>query len=182
MIEARKRNICDGLSFGQDVLTHPCNDWHDADREFGDPLRLGFPSSIYALLDPDSKEVRYVGTAANMRQRGKCHATSDVDGSRPLENWLRRLRLRGKQPHIIEICRVSGARFVQGRHIGVLESLYIRFMAHYCGRRLLNRKSNPLWVQSISKRGKRIFLPRHKDKAVWLFPIGLKQLDICDNE
>jgi hypothetical protein len=57
-------------------------------------MRITF---IYALLDPDSRQVRYVGKANNPQARAKDHRRRTVSNTRKAE-WIARLVQNGKQP------------------------------------------------------------------------------------
>lgn len=65
--------------------------------------------SVYALLDPDSGEVRYIGVTWNAKQRYATHTNwrSARKGS-PLREWLRELDAAGKKPDIAILLRLTG--------------------------------------------------------------------------
>lgn len=52
---------------------------------------------IYALCDPESGEVRYVGKAQNAKERHKRHLNERHLG-RPVNNWVKSLLSNGKIP------------------------------------------------------------------------------------
>jgi hypothetical protein len=54
---------------------------------------------IYALCDPDSGEVRYVGKAKNAKARHKRHLSERHLG-RPVNNWVKSLLAAGKIPEV----------------------------------------------------------------------------------
>lgn len=55
---------------------------------------------IYALLDPDTKEIRYIGKANNIEKRLKSHLLDSKTRNTPLYCWIRKLRSLGKIPEI----------------------------------------------------------------------------------
>lgn len=68
---------------------------------------LGKPAYIYALIDPRTDEIRYIGKTINplerpfnhMQSRERCHRT----------NWLAELKREGLTPDVIFLERVDGA-------------------------------------------------------------------------
>lgn len=60
---------------------------------------------IYALTDPESGEVRYIGKANNAQKRLKAHL-SETRRKTPLYCWIQSLRVRGLVPglKIIALC------------------------------------------------------------------------------
>lgn len=63
-------------------------------------------ATIYALLCPDTRAVRYIGKADDPYRRLKSHMSEAPRLRRPVNLWLRRLRSDGKVPilEIIETC------------------------------------------------------------------------------
>lgn len=53
---------------------------------------------IYALSDPDSGEVRYIGKANNPEKRLKSHMRDSVRRDYPVYRWIRKLSAAGKSP------------------------------------------------------------------------------------
>ena len=55
---------------------------------------------IYALCDPDTQEVRYVGKTKSIQERYKAHLTSQSSANTHRKYWIRSLRKQGKKPLI----------------------------------------------------------------------------------
>ena len=62
---------------------------------------------IYALCDPDSKEVRYIGKANNAGSRLQRHLSDMKRRNTPLYSWMRKLEGSGKSP-ILKVIIVCG--------------------------------------------------------------------------
>lgn len=60
---------------------------------------------IYALTEPDTGEIRYIGQTPNPEQRFRRHSYSK-SGS-PVRRWIRSLALTGKTPGAVLLCRVG---------------------------------------------------------------------------
>jgi hypothetical protein len=56
---------------------------------------------IYALLDPTSREVRYVGWAFNPRQRLNAHCSRADNTRSHKSHWIRQIKTRGLRPSVI---------------------------------------------------------------------------------
>jgi len=64
---------------------------------------------IYALRDPDTNEIRYVGATTHGKSRMLQHLqlkTSKIE--RPLSDWLILLRQKGKEPRFEVLCKLTG--------------------------------------------------------------------------
>lgn len=59
-------------------------------------------SSIYALIDPETMMVRYVGKANKPGERFKTHIRESRRRSRPVNNWIKKLIDQGLEP-IMEV-------------------------------------------------------------------------------
>lgn len=61
-------------------------------------------SGIYALLDPDTKDIRYIGQSKNIHKRFVSHKNTKND--LPVSRWVLKLKEAGKLPHlqILVIC------------------------------------------------------------------------------
>lgn len=57
--------------------------------------------SIYALVDPDSQKVRYVGRSHNPEKRLRQHMATAKDIGTLKEEWLYFLKLEGKKPLLV---------------------------------------------------------------------------------
>lgn len=68
---------------------------------------------IYALLDPDTKKVRYVGKAKNPKNRLKQHMwrARGVSDNMHVHNWIRKLEQFGKRPELEVLDEVSAAEW-----------------------------------------------------------------------
>lgn len=55
-------------------------------------------TQIYVLIDPDTKEVRYVGKTNNPKERLKAHLNKARDKGTHKRNWLNKLRKERKKP------------------------------------------------------------------------------------
>lgn len=66
-------------------------------------------ATIYALLCPDTRAVRYIGKANDPRRRLKGHLRDARRRRSPVYLWLRRLKAEGKAPilEIIETCSAA---------------------------------------------------------------------------
>jgi hypothetical protein len=88
-------------------------------------------SGIYALLCPDTKEVRYIGKSKNIKKRFKAHRGAARTENYPVSMWVVKMREAGKKP-FIRILEEVGAKEINGSEI--------RFIAYFReeGARLLN--------------------------------------------
>lgn len=68
-------------------------------------------AKIYALKDPDTGRVRYVGqTIHSPDRRLRAHWYGRTDDDTPKNQWLRRLEERGQRPTIEVLEEVSGGQ------------------------------------------------------------------------
>ena len=63
------------------------------------------PSYIYALIDPDTDEVRYIGKSINPRQRLSGHMNDKSFCHRA--HWLQGLKAKGKKPLVLILDRAA---------------------------------------------------------------------------
>lgn len=57
---------------------------------------------IYALVDPNTDEVRYIGKTNNLKRRLGDHCNKGMPGNNPHKShWIAKLRAEGKKPKII---------------------------------------------------------------------------------
>lgn len=61
---------------------------------------------IYALCEPGTRTVRYIGKADNVTRRFKKHLKSSIDNDNHLGAWLRMLRSRGEIPNLVVLSEV----------------------------------------------------------------------------
>lgn len=75
--------------------------------------------TIYALGDPRSGLVRYVGQTVNLQARTEKHVGGRTDQRNPeLRGWLAELRRAGLEPQVrvLEECRTPGVADAQEKH------------------------------------------------------------------
>lgn len=95
---------------------------------------------VYVLLDPDTRDVRYVGETKAEGNRRSSHKRAMPDSECPVEQWKRRLSFKRKQALFVRVARTECS--CEARQA---ERFLIEEFASIYGRRLLNRTSNPLW-------------------------------------
>jgi len=88
-------------------------------------------SGIYALLCPDTKEVRYIGKSKNIKKRFKSHRGTARTENYPVSMWVVKMRDAGKKP-FIKILEQVGAKEINGSEI-----IFISYFREK-GARLLN--------------------------------------------
>lgn len=66
------------------------------------------PVTIYALCDPDTFTVRYVGKTINLRKRMEAHFSPNARAITPISRWNRSLKSAGKKPHCMILETVVG--------------------------------------------------------------------------
>ncbi len=93
--------------------------------------------TIYALCEPDTDEVRYIGRSTNPRIRLYAHEGHARQGTRhvPSSEWVRGLLALGKKPllRVLEVVAVNEAAAAEQRAIAAYRS---------AGCRLLNATHN----------------------------------------
>ena len=64
---------------------------------------------IYALCDPDTQRIRYIGKAKNAAKRLKSHLAEKRRTHYPVYRWIAKLRSEGRMPvlRILETCNES---------------------------------------------------------------------------
>lgn len=60
-------------------------------------------AEIYALCDPDTGEIRYIGKANNSKRRLASHIRDSRRKNMPVHGWIRKLVDSGKMPELIVI-------------------------------------------------------------------------------
>jgi len=80
--------------------------------------------SIYALSDPRTREVRYVGKTTDPRQRLRQHSSDSRGRITPTKAWLRSLRRDGLTPimQVLETCTADAWEERERHHIARLRA------------------------------------------------------------
>lgn len=86
---------------------------------------------IYALCEPGTSTVRYIGKADKPEKRLKAHVTTSIHQKNHLGNWLRSLQSKGVAPAMVILREVEYGNWQES------EERYIR-IARGCGMRLVN--------------------------------------------
>lgn len=75
--------------------------------------------TIYALCDPDTNEVRYIGQTVCFKTRLYEHLYNEIHKQTPKTVWVQGLRKNGKRPKIvaIEIVAMSEANAAENKWI-----------------------------------------------------------------
>lgn len=110
---------------------------------------------IYALLDPDTNEVRYVGKTTNMKMRNTQHFSTCLKGTDKKSKWIASLREQGKRPKMIPLEECAIDTWVEAEK---------RWIAHY----RLSSKS----LTNVSSGGNGAPLPTQKYPSK-IAPLGL---------
>lgn len=98
---------------------------------------------VYALLDPDTKDVRYIGRTGNLELRKSQYLrlSGALCGS-PLANWFEQLRALNKLPEFVIMATISG--YAEGWAAKAAERRLIEMYAgHNDGHLILNLSLNP---------------------------------------
>jgi len=90
-------------------------------------------SGIYALVCPDTKEVRYIGKSKNIKNRFKSHRGTVRTKGHPVTMWVAKIRDEGKRP-FIKILKETESK---GDKINKLEIMFISYFREK-GSKLLN--------------------------------------------
>lgn len=74
---------------------------------------------IYALIDPDTGELRYIGATDNIVRRMREILAPNLSKSRKRAEWIIELKAEGKQPNlsILETCPEAEAVLVERKWI-----------------------------------------------------------------
>lgn len=93
-------------------------------------------ATIYALCDPDTQEIRYVGMSSMPQTRYTHHKRNKISPHRPMYKWIEKLRKKGKVPEfkVLEEVPSPVAREAEIRWIQQLSQN---------GTSLLNHNTNP---------------------------------------
>ena len=62
---------------------------------------IGVPAAIYALTDPRTGEIRYIGKANDPAKRLKNHLYASKKGRLPVNHWIRKLIKEGNIPQMV---------------------------------------------------------------------------------
>lgn len=65
--------------------------------------------TIYALCDPDTNEVRYIGQTVDPSIRLRAHLSDSFSGQSNKDKWIRSLLVRGKHPTLQALAVVNVA-------------------------------------------------------------------------
>lgn len=101
------------------------------------------PTIIYALCDPDTKEIRYIGQTTNLKARLLAHMTEAYAERRnsPKVKWIRELLAQGKKPTIIALHEISIPEANEAEHKAIKN-------ARANGAKLLNSTSTTVGIGS----------------------------------
>lgn len=83
---------------------------------------------IYALLDPDTNEVRYIGKTNNLAKRMRGHCGQDLKRASYKSRWIKKLIASGKKPKItvIEECAENNWQVSEKHWIAYYRSIGAR--------------------------------------------------------
>jgi len=110
-------------------------------RPFGDD------PALYLILDPTTKQIRYVGATGNFRKRIESHCSAG--SPMPVGRWIAQLRREGKRPIFVKVIGFGAFSTVEEEdHLVAMERRAIAAAAEKVGLALLNRRHNPLWGKS----------------------------------
>jgi len=97
------------------------------------PASQAATASVYALIDPRSHQLRYIGKALDVRQRDRNHFKQCRFDNSPKDEWIRKLRASGLRPDLIVIEGCTPAE-------SAAREKYWIARAHWRGIPLLNMK------------------------------------------
>src|SRR5690242_959639 len=86
--------------------------------------------AIYALVDPDTSEVRYIGKSVNAQGRFKQHLSEKRRGKAPIYCWIRSLKERGLVPQmmILHICDETNWEVIERAEIAAARDRGLRLL------------------------------------------------------
>lgn len=121
---------------------------------------------IYALIDPDTDIIRYIGATMTPRQR-KCSHKHEKVYNKDKIKWYADLATQGKEPvfKILKECMEDWKRW---------EQIFID-QENNSGNILLNKQRGGLGIGSAFKRKPLIRFPVEFDKPEWTFIESFKQ-------
>lgn len=119
---------------------------------------------IYALADPRTGDIRYVGSTRNSKQRLNSHLYADKS-SRLRTQWIRELRERGLKPELLLLETTEETKRIQREH-----HWYKHFKAR--GHDLLNDLHTPVVTGIIPSQRNTL----HRNSARGLLVETLAQL------
>lgn len=103
---------------------------YDEYYKYGDLLRIKYnkntpdvtpgKTAIYAMCDPNTNEIRYIGQSINIKVRFAGHVTqARKDSPNRVSAWIRKLAAEDKLPYfrILEECDPENADNAEERHI-----------------------------------------------------------------
>lgn len=62
---------------------------------------------IYALCEPGTETIRYVGKTDNLKRRLSAHLSQSIKHNSHLGHWLRGLKISGEAPTLVVLCEVG---------------------------------------------------------------------------
>lgn len=133
------------------------------------------PVAIYALSDPETGEIRYIGKANNPRARLKSHIRDSRRRNTPVYCWIRRLQADGKEPAMSVVEWVDDWMEAEKRQIASHRE---------AGARLLNlaEGGNEPLCSTEQLRLNGINAAKKRDKTIWAAHRQFGQLRLFFNK
>lgn len=103
--------------------------------------------TIYALIDPRTGRIRYVGKTVDLKKRLKAHLRANEKG--PKDRWIRRLQEKDLEPKVEVLEKCAESKW-EAR-----EKYWIKKMRRKEGSALLNRAPGGVWVPHKKRRKRR---------------------------
>ncbi len=112
------------------------------------PTNVGFERTrqneacVYFLLDPDTKDVRCIGSTRHIQERRQQHVSMNVASNRRLAEWFDSLRSEGTSPvfYVLTVMHGNGALIAARQS----EKYWIhRYASMNDGHLILNEAHNP---------------------------------------
>jgi hypothetical protein len=77
---------------------------------------------VYALLDPDTEQIRYIGKTHNLYARYYGHIHPSKRNHTPVTIWVRGLCAQNKQPLLAILEHVDRSHGIQEEHFWIYEA------------------------------------------------------------